>query len=131
MFPEWRTSIVSYELSTDLCVRAIRVIRENLIDYVEFSIRHQNLWNPNSFFALIILQDCCYNSRQGQRAAIEGMKQLSLAIFVFVAQLQPVALEGLEIADGAYLQPAFLRGAPNLHVVREGAGEAHVAAAKQ
>ena len=79
---------------------------------------------------LVVFQQRGHDARQGQGRAVERVQQLGFAAFNFVAALEAVGLEGLEVGHRRHLQPAALGGAPHLQVVGEGRREAHVAAAE-
>ena len=91
-----------------------------LFYHIESRERTQSFRYEDAFRRLVVLQQGGHDTRQSQRAAVERVGQLRLAVGVAVAQFQTVGLERLEVGDGLNLQPALLGGRPHLEVVGEG-----------
>src|SRR5690348_12733355 len=94
-------------------------------DHVETGVRLQRFWYADALRRLVVLQDRRHDPRQRECAAVQRVRELRLLVLTAVAQLQAIALEGLEAADRAHFQPAFLRTGIYFHVVGHRAGEAH------
>ena len=58
------------------------------------------------------------------------MGELRLFVCILVAEFQAVCLERLEVRNGRYLQPPFLRFRVDLEVVGQGRSEGHIASAE-
>ena len=102
----------------------------NLFDNIKTRIGNQRFGNADAFGGLEVFEQGGDDARQGQRRAVERVRQLGFLVGVLVAELETVGLERLEVRDGGNLQPAFLRFGVNLEVVGERRGERHVAAAQ-
>ena len=76
----------------------------DLLDNVKSGIVLKCFGYAYAFRRLMVFEQGCNDAGQGQGAAVEGVDELHVAVFVFEAQLQTVGLEGLEVGDRADFQ---------------------------
>ena len=81
---------------------------KNLFDNIKTRVGNQRLGDADAFGGLIVLQQRGHDARQGQRRAVEGVRQLDFLLLVAVAEFEAVGLERLEVRHRRHLQPAFL-----------------------
>ena len=85
------------------------ITEPSLINLVESGVRPEDVRDYYAFRRLVVLKEGRHHARQGERASVEGVGQLRLAVIVAVAQVQTVGLVGLEVGHGGDFQPPLLR----------------------
>ena len=73
----------------------------------------EGLRDVDALRCLMVFEQCGHDARQGEGAAVEGVHELDVAVFVLEAKFQSVGLEGLEVGDRADFEPELLGCRPH------------------
>ena len=105
------------------------MVVSGLLDHITPHVRHESLGYADALFSLVVLQQGSNDAGQRKCRAVESVCQFGLLVCCTThATLQTLGLLTINLAHGAYLQPALLCLGIHLKVITDAAGEAHIAA---
>lgn len=76
----------------------IELIEVLVIEHLESAVRNQYLRYADTLWSLIVLQDGCYDTWQGESRTVKGVAKLNLLVLCMaVAAVESVSLVALEV----------------------------------
>ena len=68
-----------------------------LVDAVESGVRTENLRDDDLVFLLVVFEQGGDHARESERASVQGVAELGLAVGILVSQVQAVGLITLKV----------------------------------
>ena len=76
----------------------IELIEVLVIEHLESAVRNQYLRYADALWSLVVLQDGCYDTWQGESRTVKGVAKLNLLVLCMaVAAVESVSLVALEV----------------------------------
>ena len=76
----------------------IELIEVLVVEHLESAVRNQYLRYADTLWSLVVLQDGCYDTWQGESRTVKGVAKLNLLVLCMaVAAVESVSLVALEV----------------------------------
>ena len=76
----------------------IELIEILVVEHFKSAVRNQYLRYADTFWSLVVLQDGCYDTWQGESRTVQGVAKLNLLVLCMtVAAVETVGLVALEV----------------------------------